>query len=125
MAGKPERRAQKKLIEAAEHWARGGREQIDEAISDLDAFGGAPPEIAEGLRARAEPTEFEVHPDNWETVMLFQRIQTQWIQGPGGATGLNYPSVFATMDRLAVKDPDGALFAGLQVMERAALEASA
>lgn len=98
---------------------------MDEALADLAAFGGAPPEIEEGLRATAESTDFEVDPENWETVMLFLRIQTQWIQGPGGATGLNYLAVFATMDRLKVQDPEGALFEGLQIMERAALKASA
>jgi len=112
----------KKLIEAAEHWARGGRESTDEALADLEAFGGAPPDVVASLSA--EPVELEIDPENWETVMAFLRVQTQWVQGPGGATGLNYPAVFATLDRLKIADPAGAIFDGLQVMERAVLKAA-
>ena len=63
--------------------------------------------------------------ENWETVMLFMRVQTQWRTGFGGPTGLDYTAVFQTMDRLRVADPEGEVFAGLQVMESAALRAMA
>lgn len=57
--------------------------------------------------------------------MLFLRVQTQWRMGFGGATGLDYPAVFQTMDRCKIADPDGELFAGVQAIEFAALKAMA
>lgn len=41
--------------------------------------------------------------------------------GSGGPIGLDYGAVFQLLDRCKIADPDGTLFAGLQVMERAAL----
>lgn len=70
-----------------------------------------------------EQAEIDVEPDNWATVMLFLRLQTQWRHGFGGATGLDYPAVFQTMDRLRIADTDGLIFEGLQVMELGALRA--
>lgn len=67
----------------------------------------------------------EIEADNWPTVMLFMRLQTQWRHSFGGLTGLDYPAVFATMDRLRVADPEGLVFDGIQVMEAAALKAMA
>ena len=78
-----------------------------------------------------EPEDFEdetftVWPENWPVIRLFTAVQTQWrTSGMGGATGLDYPAVFATMDRLLrgeTQERKDALFADLQVMERAALE---
>ena len=71
----------------------------------------------------AEQVELEIEPDNWDTVMLFCRVQTQWRYSFGGRAGLDYPAVFATMDRLKVADPDGLVFEGIQVMEAASLKA--
>lgn len=48
-------------------------------------------------------------------------MDTQWRMGPSGPIGLDYGAVFQALDRCHIADPDGALFAGLQVMERAAL----
>lgn len=57
-------------------------------------------------------------------MLLWLRVQTQWrVAGIGGVVGLDYPAVFAVMDRLKVADEDGELFAGLQVMEVAAMKA--
>ena len=56
---------------------------------------------------------------------LFINIQTQWRVGAGGPTGLDYPAVFATIDRLHRSDTEArrdALFADVQVMESAALK---
>jgi len=65
-----------------------------------------------------------VEPEAWPVVQLWLRVQTQWrVGGMGGAVGLDYPAVFAVMDRLRIDDNDGALFAGVQVMEVAALRA--
>lgn len=70
-----------------------------------------------------EDVELEVETDCWETVMLFLRVQTQWRYSFGGPSGLDYPAVFQTMDRLRVVDTEGHIFEGLQVMEVAALRA--
>ena len=52
------------------------------------------------------------------------RVQTQWrVSGMGGAVGLDYQAVDVVMRRLRIEDGDGELFAGLQVMEIAALKA--
>lgn len=36
---------------------------------------------------------FEVWPDNWSYVMLFNSMTTQWRVGMNGPTGLDYPSL--------------------------------
>lgn len=73
-----------------------------------------------------EVDEFEVWPENWPSFALFCAVQTQWrVGGMGGATGLDYPAVFATLDRLhRDKTPErrDELFADIQVMEAAALK---
>lgn len=67
-----------------------------------------------------------IWPENVQSVNLFLSVGTQWrVGGMGGATGLDYPAVFATMDRLLRNESQerkDALFADVQVMERAALE---
>lgn len=66
----------------------------------------------------------EIEPDAWPAVQLWLRVQTQWrVVGMGSAIGLDYPAVFAVMDRAKIADPDGRLFEDLQVMEIAALRA--
>jgi len=73
-----------------------------------------------------EGDDFAVWPENWPVIRLFTAVQTQWrMSGMGGPTGLDYPAVFATMDRLLrneTQERKDALFADLQVVERAALE---
>lgn len=77
-----------------------------------------PDEIAEAY------PDFLVWPENWPLFGLFRRLQTQWIVGMGGATGLNYPSAYPLLDRIfpAPADWDRALD-DLQQMELAALAA--
>lgn len=62
-----------------------------------------------------------VDPEAWPTVQLWLRVQTQWRTSMGGFVGLDYPAVFAVMDRARIEDNDGQLFEGLQVMEFAVL----
>lgn len=65
-----------------------------------------------------------VEPEAWPVVQIWLRVQTQWrVAGMGGAIGLDYPAVFGVMDRARIDDNDGELFAGVQVMEVAALRA--
>lgn len=100
---------------------RGGRADNSEALADLDGFGGAPAEWAQGLEN--DEQEFEIEPDNWNTVQTWLHVQTQWRHGFGGATGLDYTAVDVAMRRLRIEDEDGGIFAGLQVMEYGALRA--
>jgi len=55
--------------------------------------------------------------------VLFLTLQTQWVMGPAGHTGLNYLTLFALLDR---RYPDSAdweeAFADIQVLELAALQ---
>lgn len=51
---------------------------------------------------------------------MFMRMQTQWIVGFSGATGLNYPSLECLCRLYSVKNPV-TVFEGVQVMEAAAL----
>lgn len=60
--------------------------------------------------------------ENWETVIFFLRLSTQWRHGAmGGWIGLDYPAVESTMRMLRVKDKAGML-QQVQIMEKAALE---
>lgn len=99
---------------------RGGKVKNKEAANDLEFFGGAPKDWSEAISE--ESKDLEIETDNWDTVMLFLRVQTQWRIGLSGATGLDYSAVFQTMDRLKVSDPDGIVFEGLQIMECSALK---
>lgn len=66
-------------------------------------------------------------PCNVATFKIWQRVQTQWTLDAGGnLVGLHYQNVIALVDRLRlVKPKDFAeCFAGLQAMERAAIEVS-
>ena len=84
----------------------------------MDAFGAPPDEWVEALES--EVVEFEVEPDNWDTVTLFTRVSTQWRYGFAGPTGLDYHGVEACM-RLSGTAADPETFAWLQLMEFAAL----
>lgn len=55
--------------------------------------------------------------------MLFLTLQTQWVMGPAGPTGLNYPPLFALLDRRYTDSADWEeAFADIQVLELAALQ---
>jgi len=72
------------------------------------------------MRKAAKSAAFEVWEENWETVMMFLRMQTQWNTSMGGVTGLNYSSLEYLCRLYSVKDPVS-LFEGVQVMEVVAL----
>lgn len=68
-----------------------------------------------------EPTDVLIDKDNWDSVMLFFRLSTQWVYGAmGGVIGLNYAGVKAVLDLIYPKKKHAALFDDIQVMERAA-----
>jgi len=54
---------------------------------------GAPEDIRRQFEAQAAYQDFEVLPENWETVLLFLRVQTQWRTGMSGVVGLDYAAV--------------------------------
>ena len=76
----------------------------------------------QGAKAQHTEKDFEVWTDNWETVVMFLRMSTQWIVSMGGPTGLNYSSLEYLCKLYPVKDAC-ALFEGIQIMEMAALAA--
>jgi hypothetical protein len=51
------------------------------------------------------------------------RVQTQWRHSFGGPVGLDYTAVDVALKRFRIADEEGEIFAGLQVMEFAALKA--
>ena len=109
----------KKLKEAAEHWVRGGF--VDERDKALEAFGATAAQIKQAKEQKTDK-DFEVWTDNWEIVVMFLRMSTQWNASMGGVTGLNYSSLEYLCKLYPAKDPC-ALFEGIQIMEMAALAA--
>ena len=78
-----------------------------------------PPEIAAAIEADAD---FDLWPENEPSFTLFTRIQSQWRIGMNGASGLDYPGVAAAVQMMG-KAMTPELFADVQLMERAALQA--
>jgi hypothetical protein len=67
--------------------------------------------------------EFWLWPENETTFSLWLTIQTQWLIGPTGPTGLNYPGIETCMRMHGFnKKVQQQLFGSIQVMEQAALE---
>ena len=85
----------------------------------MEAFGATPEQIAAAKEEQME-VDFEVWKDNWETVMMFVRLSTQWHVSMAGLTGLNYSSLEYICRLYEVKDCVS-LFEGIQIMEMAAL----
>lgn len=123
------RRKRKKLAEAARLLAC-GQLRIERPGQGEDAPETARAEAlaAIGLVA-TEPLEldeeFALWPENVPVFNFWQAVQTQWrTGGMGGATGLDYGGVQACMALRGIQKKDqAALFAGLQVMEVATLNA--
>jgi len=66
--------------------------------------------------------EFEVHLDNWSTVQMFLRLQTQWRTTMSGVIGLDYSAVQWLFRLYEVKD-QRTMLEDLQTMEVAAMQA--
>ena len=64
---------------------------------------------------------FEVWDENWDIVMMFLRLQTQWNVVMGGFTGLKYEALRWMCDLYSVEDPK-TMLEGIQIMEAAALQ---
>jgi len=78
-----------------------------------------------GLNLPAEMRRRQCIPvlaQNWDAVMAFCAVQTQWRHGPSGhPTGLDYAACRAAVGALGLKWKD--VFAGLRTMEAEVLEA--
>jgi hypothetical protein len=62
--------------------------------------------------------------DNWQSVEMFLRLQTQWRVGMSGLIGLDYGAAEWLFRMYAVAEP-ASLLEDLQVMEAAVLAAVA
>ena len=65
--------------------------------------------------------DFVVFEENWEIVMMFLRLQTQWNVSMSGVIGLMY-EVLEWVCRLYLVDDAKAMLEGIQTMERTALK---
>tara|TARA_Y100001973_G_C5158854_1_gene312392 strand:+ start:882 stop:1178 length:297 start_codon:yes stop_codon:yes gene_type:complete len=89
-----------------------------QALEDAKIFGiELPP------KKTKKDKDFVVYQDNWDSVQMFLRGQTQWNVSMSGITGLRY-DVFilagGLFDVYDIEDKKGTL-EGLQVMEAAAM----
>ena len=67
----------------------------------------------------------QVWPENEQVVSVFLCMRTQWRTGMGGPTGMDYSALPFMWQRLRVPpEEQDAVFADLQVMEVAALNAA-
>lgn len=73
------------------HWLGFGRVK-DERAADLAAFG-----LKVDLKDETSPDFFEVWPENEQALQVFLLMTTQWRQGAGGPTGLDYPVLFSLL----------------------------
>lgn len=67
--------------------------------------------------------DFEVWEDNWDIVMMFLRMQTQWTTSMAGFVGLKYEVLLSSGGLFDLYNVDNRreMLEGLQVMEAAAL----
>ena len=60
-------------------------------------------------------------PENWPTLEMFLRCQTQWRVGVNGVIGLDYAAVAWVLKLYEAEDQHRAMLEDLQVMEGAVL----
>lgn len=87
---------------------------VDDTKGDAEAFGVI-------FEEEQQSEDFEVFPDNWEAVLMWNRICTQWRTSMSGLVGLDYTVLRWLFDLYEVKDKK-ALLEDLQTMEFAALD---
>lgn len=92
---------------------------------DLAAFGLPPDAFDEAVES--EDANCEVWEENWDTLMVFLALQTQWrreIPAMSGQMiwhGLNYPAAESTLRMMGLWKKAAEIFEGLRIMESAAL----
>jgi hypothetical protein len=89
---------------------------VDETEKDAAGLGIDAPSLP------AVSEDFEVWQENWDIVLMFLRMQTQWNVTMGGYVGLNYETLRWFCDLYSIEDVQ-AMLEGIQVMEAAALGA--
>lgn len=63
-----------------------------------------------------------VWPDNWDAVLLFDSLSSQWRSGPSGVYGLDYNVLYRKMDRMGLSpDRYDELEDEIRILEQAAL----
>ena len=92
----------------------------------MDLWGLASDEVEAWIGVEKGPMQFEVWPENWLIVEVFQAMDTQW-RWTGGMqsvqAGLDFGMLPVVYEGLQVPRKRRAeVFQGLKVMERAALE---
>ena len=97
-----------------------GKEVIDNTKDDAKAFGLELPKKKEEKQNK----NFEIYEDNWDAVMIFCNMQTQWSTSFGGFVGLRYEVLLmqgGMFDLYNITDRRKIL-EELQIMEAAALK---
>ena len=97
-----------------------GKEVIDNTKDDAKAFGLELPKE----RKEKKDKNFEVYDDNWDAVIIFCNMQTQWSTSFGGFVGLRYEVLLmqgGMFDLYNITDRRKIL-EELQIMEAAALK---
>ena len=112
------RGASGKLKDAAVYWASGGKRVEDKTQDDAAAFGLNLPQPK-----KKESDDFEVWDDNWDIVMMFLRMQTQWTVSMAGYVGLKYEVLLVSGGLFDLYDVENRreVLEGLRIMESAAL----
>ena len=111
---------QQKIKLAVLYWLGSGKEEIDNTQEDAKALGIELPKE----KPKEERKDFEVIPDNWEAVMIFCNMQTQWSTSFGGFVGLRYEVLLmqgGMFDLYNITDRRKIL-EELQIMEQIALK---
>lgn len=96
----------------------GGKKIEDKSDEDAAAFGLKPQHSA-----KPKDEHFEVWDENWDTVMMFLRMTTQWNVTMGGYVGLKYEVLLGAGGMLSLYDVDNPreMLEGIQAMEAVAL----
>ncbi len=115
-------------MDAARHWASGGRPEQTELRTEMRLFGASDEDVERVLGqiggGAEHATELEVWPSNLVTVETFRALSTQWRVAPmGGRIGLDYAAITPTvLAGLRVRKRQWPkVFEGLRVMEAVAL----
>lgn len=77
------------------------------------------------VREGPEPDDatFRVWPENWQALVIFSALATQWAVGMGGPTGLRYESIPVVLRMRQVPRADWPrLFEQVRVMESESLK---
>lgn len=83
-------------------------------------MGMSPAEIKRRVAEEAGP--LRIWPENWDAVRVFDAMITQWRQGPGGPSGLDYSVLPLVAGWLQVApDRHSEMFAQIREMEQHAI----